>query len=82
MYGALNFWAEFQYVPGTLNFVLSQVGVIGDEAGFDGCQPGSVSEGLDLYIPAITWVANGSSLWADFSYLSGLSFQVSAAGIH
>lgn len=70
--------AEFQYGPNTLDFTLTNGGVVADLSPYSGCLPASLSPSLNLHMPAVTF--SGKSYWLDMTYSQGMTFTVTGAG--
>ncbi len=72
------YWADFQYVKNTMDFVLSYAGLINDTSPFSGCTASSLSASLQLNVPVIVY--GGVSYWADLQYTQGVTFTLVGAG--
>jgi hypothetical protein len=77
-YAGQVYWADFTYVPNTIDFALTNVGVIADASQFSTCTPATLSASLQLQIPAT--ISYGVSYWADFQYDQGVNFTLTGAG--
>lgn len=77
-YGSQSFWADFEYVPNTLNFTLTNSGEITETNNFGSCSPSTLSSDLKLHMPVVFY--NNVSYWADFQYTQGLIFTLTNAG--
>jgi hypothetical protein len=74
----VSYWADFQYVPNTLDFELQNAGVVTDTSSFNGCAPSTLSPALELHIPVLTF--NDVSYWGNLSYSHGLLLTLTGAG--
>lgn len=72
------YWADFQYVPNTMDFALTNAGLVADASQFSTCAPATLSPSLQLQIPAV--IFNGVSYWGDFQYDQGVNFTLTGAG--
>jgi hypothetical protein len=73
------FWADFEYVPNTLNFNLTNAGLVTDTSLYSGCSPSTLSSDFALHIPAVTFYNN--SYWLDMIYSGqGVTFTVTGVG--
>jgi subtilase family serine protease len=77
-YAGQTYWADFQYVPNTMDFALTNAGLVADADQFSSCAPATLSTSLQLQIPAI--IFNGISYWGDFQYDQGVNFTLTGAG--
>ena len=78
-YAGQAYWADFQYVPNTMDFAVTNIGVVDDLSQFSTCSAATLSPSLQLQIPAV--IFNGVSYWADFQYDQGVNFTLTGAGI-
>jgi len=78
-YGGQAYWADFQYVPNTLDVAVTNIGVVNDLSQFSTCSAATLSPSLQLQIPAV--IFDGVSYWADFQYDQGVNFTLTGAGI-
>jgi hypothetical protein len=65
-YGTFNgkaYWADLTNIPGTVNFTLSNFGLITDTTQFAGCPPATLSGTFLSHIPNMT--VDGVSFWLD-----------------
>jgi hypothetical protein len=74
-----SYWVDLQYVPNTLDFMLTNAGVVTDLTPYAGCTHATLFDNLMLHMPAVSFA--GSSYWVDFTYEEGLTLTLSAAGI-
>jgi len=72
------FWADLSYVPNTMDFILTNYGVLSDTSSFNGCAPSSLSADLKLHIPMCS--VGDTSYWADLQYAHDLIFTLTGAG--
>lgn len=72
------YWADFQYVPNTLDFNLTNAGVISDTSPFSACTPATLSNDLLFHLPVIMF--NGVSFWADLQYSHDVTVTLVGAG--
>ena len=80
-FAANYFWADFSYVPDTLNFNLVNYGSVTDATVFDGCTPATLSYTLLLHIPNLMF--GESSYWLDLQFINqGTTFSYSNMGIN
>ncbi|MBI5640929.1 MAG: hypothetical protein HZA17_10935, partial [Nitrospirae bacterium] len=78
-YAGYAFWADFTYVPNTLNFNLVNYGLVSDASPFVNCSPSILGSDLSASIPAVTFV--GGSYWLNLIYSGqGVTFTVTGAG--
>jgi hypothetical protein len=77
-YAGQAYWADFQYVPNTMDFALTNVGPIADASEFSTCAPATLSPSLELQIPTV--IFNGVSYWADFQYDQGVNVTLTRVG--
>jgi len=73
------YWVDLQYVLGTLDFLLTNAGAVGDLAPYVTCGHATLSENLTLHLPSV--ILAGASYWADLAYTQGLTFTLAGAGI-
>jgi hypothetical protein len=73
-----DYWADFQYVPNTMDFALTNAGLVADSSQFSTCSPATLSSSLQLQIPTV--IFRGVSYWADFQYDQGVNFTLAGAG--
>ena len=74
------YWADFQYVPNTLDFELTNAGLVADAGEFSACTPATLSASFQLHIPDINF--NGVSYWGDFQYDQSVNFILTSAGVN
>ena len=72
------YWADFAYVPNTMNFTLTNAGVLTDTNSFSGCSQSTLSANLNLHVPKITF--GSASYWADLQYAHDLLFTLTGVG--
>lgn len=72
------YWADFQYVSGTMDFILTGAGIISDIFPYSNCTPATLSSDLNLHIPAV--IFNNDSYWVDMVYKEGMIFTVTGYG--
>jgi hypothetical protein len=72
------YWADFAYVPNTMDIALTNVGVVADASQFSTCAPATLSPSLQLQVPAIIFY--GVSYFGDFQYDQGVNFTLTGAG--
>jgi len=72
------YWADFSYVPNTMDFTLIDAGVVSDTSPFTSCSPSTLSTDFKLHVPTITF--GNAFYWADFQYAHDLIFTLTGAG--
>ena len=72
------YWADFAYVPNTMDFTLTNGGPVSDVTHFSSCAPSTLSTDFKLHIPAVTF--GSASYWADLQYTRDLIFTLTGAG--
>jgi sugar lactone lactonase YvrE len=77
-YAGQAYWADFQYVPNTMDFAVTNIGVVDDLSQFSTCAAATLSPSLQLQIPIV--IFNGVSYWADFQYDQGVNFILTEDG--
>jgi hypothetical protein len=71
-----SFWADFQYVPNTLDFTLTNAGLVNDLSPYEACTHAMLSDNFVLHLPTVGFA--GNSYWADFSYTGDVTFALMA----
>jgi uncharacterized protein (TIGR03067 family) len=79
-YAGNAYWADLAYVTNTLDFSLTNAGLVTDTAPFTGCTPATLSSDLKLHIPVVMF--NSDSYWADFQYAHDTIFTLTGAGLN
>lgn len=79
-YSSLYFWADFQYVTNTLDFLLTNFGEITEPGNFSSCSPSTISADLVLHVPAVFY--NSVSYRADFQYANEMVFTLTNAVVN
>lgn len=76
-YGNQYYWADFQYMQNTTNFILGNAGLITDTSPYSSCAPSTLSAGYKLDIPALNY--NGQAYWANLQYSGNMIFTLTEA---
>ena len=72
------YWVDFRYVPDTLDFVMTDAGVVVDDTAFRGCTHSVLSNDLKFGLPDIMFA--GKSYWIELTYKEGLTVTATWAG--
>lgn len=75
-------WANFKYVPGTLDWALdlNSLGFVEDASIYSNCAPSTLSPDFKLHIPAVTF--SGGSYSLDFEWTHDLAFTLFGIGVN
>lgn len=79
-FGGTAYWADFAYVPNTMNFNITDAGIVADVSPYAGCAQATLSQTLNIHAPTILY--GDMSLWADFQYSGDTIFTVTNAGLN
>lgn len=79
-YEGYYFWVDFSYLPDTLDFTLTDYGVISDTSTFSSCTPATLSPAFALQVPFLLY--SGYSLHTDFSYSHDVIFTLTTYGLN
>jgi hypothetical protein len=74
-----SYWIDFQYVPNTWDFMLTNAGVVTDLTPYAACTHATLFDDLMLHMPSVSFA--GNFFWVDFTYKEGVTLTLSAAGI-